>query len=146
MRTVSVNGLRIAYATAGAGPPAVCLVHGTGGSTAVWAHQLDGLADVAMILALDLPGHGCSDGTIPKRIEDAAAVIAASLDALGIGRVIIGGHSMGGAIAQQFALTYPHRVDGLILVGTGEASRDDRGDSRVSRSRALTRMRGFGGG
>jgi len=119
MRTVSVTGLRIAYATAGAGSPAVCLVHGTGGSTNVWAHQLDGLADVAHTVAVDLPGHGGSDGTIPKRIEDAAAIVAAFLDAIGISRVVIGGHSMGGAIAQQFALAYPDRVEGLVLVGTG---------------------------
>jgi len=119
MSTALVNGLRIAYAAAGAGSPAVCLVHGTGGSSAVWAHQLDGLADLAHIVAVDLPGHGRSDGTIPKRIEDAAAVIAEFLDALGIARIVIGGHSMGGAIAQQFALSYPGRVDGVILVGTG---------------------------
>ena len=119
MRTVSVNGLRIAYASAGAGSPRVCLVHGTGGSSGVWAHQLDGLADCAHIVAVDLPGHGRSGGHIPKRIEDAAAVVADFLDALGIGRVVIGGHSMGGAIAQQFALTYPDRVDGVILIGTG---------------------------
>ena len=119
MRTASVNGLRIAYADAGAGSPVVCLVHGTGGSSAVWAHQLDGLADVAHIIAVDLPGHGRSDGSIPKRIEEAAAVVADFLDALGIESIVIGGHSMGGAIAQQLALAYPDRVDGLILVGTG---------------------------
>jgi len=119
MRTVSVNGVRIAYVAAGAGSPAVCLVHGTGGSSAVWAPQLDGLADLAHIVAVDLPGHGRSDGSIPKRIEDAAALVADVLDALRIGRIVVGGHSMGGAIAQQFALTYPDRVDGLILVGTG---------------------------
>src|SRR5437762_2130297 len=81
--------------------------------------QLDGLADLGHIVALDLPGHGQSAGAIPKRIEDAASVVAAFLDGLGIRRVVIGGHSMGGAIAQQFALSSPERVDGLILIGTG---------------------------
>jgi pimeloyl-ACP methyl ester carboxylesterase len=119
MRTVLVNDLRIAYATAGAGSPAVCLVHGTGGSSEVWMRQLEGLADLGHILALDLPGHGGSGGTIPKRIEDATAVVAGFLDALGITRVVIGGHSMGGAIAQQFAMACRERLDGLILIGTG---------------------------
>jgi pimeloyl-ACP methyl ester carboxylesterase len=119
VRTVSVNGLQIAYATAGVGSPAVCLVHGTGGSSEVWTHQLEGLADLGRIVALDLPGHGRSDGSIPKTIEDAAAVVAGFLDALGVTRVIIGGHSMGGAIAQQFALSCPERLDGLVLIGTG---------------------------
>jgi pimeloyl-ACP methyl ester carboxylesterase len=116
---VSANGIRIAYATAGAGAPTVCFVHGTGGSTDVWKDQLDGLADLGHIVALDLPGHGRSSGTIPKTIEDAAVVVAGFLDALGVSRVVIGGHSMGGAIAQQFALAFPQRVAGLILVGTG---------------------------
>jgi pimeloyl-ACP methyl ester carboxylesterase len=97
----------------------VCFVHGTGGSSQVWAGQLEGLADCGDIVAVDLPGHGRSGGSIPKRIEDAAAFVVRFLDALGIARVVIGGHSMGGAIAQQFALSYPERVDGLILVGTG---------------------------
>jgi pimeloyl-ACP methyl ester carboxylesterase len=97
----------------------VCFVHGTGGSSAAWVHQLEGLADVARVIAVDLPGHGRSGGSIPKRIEDAAAIVADFLDALGIARVVIGGHSMGGAIAQQFALAYPERVEGVILVGTG---------------------------
>jgi pimeloyl-ACP methyl ester carboxylesterase len=119
VNTVCVSGLRIGYAASGAGAPTVCLIHGTGGSSEVWTHQLDALADLAHIVALDLPGHGRSDGGIPKRIEDAAAVVADFLGALGISRVVIGGHSMGGAIAQQFALAYPDRVDGLILVGTG---------------------------
>jgi pimeloyl-ACP methyl ester carboxylesterase len=85
----------------------------------VWTRQLEGLADLGHIVALDLPGHGRSGGSIPKRIEDAAAVVVGFLDALGIARVVIGGHSMGGAIAQQFALSYRERVDGLILIGTG---------------------------
>lgn len=118
-RTVSVNGRQIAYATAGAGSPTVCLVHGTGGSSDVFLGQLDGLADLGHIVAVDLPGHGRSGGSIPRRIEDAAAVVAGFLDALGITRVVIGGHSMGGAIAQQFALSYRERLDGLILIGTG---------------------------
>jgi len=119
VRTVSVNDVQIAYASAGAGSPTVCLVHGTGGSSQVWTHQLEGVADLAHIVALDLPGHGRSSGTIPKGIEEAAAAVADFLDALDIRRVAIGGHSMGGAIAQQFALSYPQRVAGLILIGTG---------------------------
>ena len=119
MHTVSASGGRIAYLTAGAGAPAVCFVHGTGGSSQAWMHQLGGLADLGQIIALDLPGHGGSGGSIPKAIEDAAAVIAEFLDSLGIARAMIGGHSMGGAIAQQFALSYPERTDGVILIGTG---------------------------
>src|SRR5262249_61736792 len=117
--TVSVDGLEIAYVAAGTGSPTLCLVHGTGGSGEIWTRQLEGLADVGRIVALDLPGHGRSSGGVPKTIEDAAAMVAAFLDTLKITRVVIGGHSMGGAIAQQFALSYPERLDGLVLVGNG---------------------------
>lgn len=119
MRTVSVNDVQIAYASAGAGSPTVCLVHGTGGSSQVWASQLAGVADLARIVTVDLPGHGRSPGPIPNGIEEAAAAVADFLDALHITDVVIGGHSMGGAIAQQFALSYRQRVAGLILIGTG---------------------------
>ena len=85
----------------------------------MWTRQLEGLADLARVIALDLPGHGRSDGAVPSRIEDAALSVAHFLDALGVPKVVIGGHSMGGAIAQQFALDYPERVGGLVLVGTG---------------------------
>jgi pimeloyl-ACP methyl ester carboxylesterase len=117
--TVSVDGLEIAYVAAGAGSPTLCLVHGTGGSGEIWTRQLEDLADVGRIVALDLPGHGRSSGSVPRTIADAAAMVSAFLDALRITRTVIGGHSMGGAIAQQFALSYPERLDGLVLVATG---------------------------
>jgi pimeloyl-ACP methyl ester carboxylesterase len=119
MSAVRVDGLEIQYETAGTRSPAVCLVHGTGGSAGVWRRQLEGLADLVRVIAVDLPGHGASEGTAPSRIEDSASLVARLLDALGVGRVVIGGHSMGGAIAQQFALDYPARLDGLVLIGTG---------------------------
>jgi pimeloyl-ACP methyl ester carboxylesterase len=119
MFAVRVDGLEIQYETAGSRSPAVCLVHGTGGSAGVWRRQLEGLGDLVRVIALDLPGHGASEGTVPSRIEDGAGVVARFLDSLGVGRVVVGGHSMGGAIAQQFALDYPARLEGLVLIGTG---------------------------
>jgi pimeloyl-ACP methyl ester carboxylesterase len=107
------------YESAGAGARVVCLVHGTGGAGNVWLHQLDGLADVARVVAPDLPGHGRSGGEPPRSIEEAAAFVVGFLDAVSVRSAIVGGHSMGGAIAQQLALAHPERVDGLVLVGTG---------------------------
>lgn len=119
MPRVQINGVRVHYESTGAGAPVVCLVHGTGGTGGVWTRQLEGLADVAHVVAPDLPGHGQSGGAPPARIEECVTFVAAFLDALSVQHVILGGHSMGGAVAQEFALTYPERVDGLILVGTG---------------------------
>jgi pimeloyl-ACP methyl ester carboxylesterase len=119
MARIKVDGIDVQYETAGAGAPCVCLVHGTGGTGGVWARQLEGLADVARVVAPDLPGHGRSGGEPPRCIEESAAFVARLLDALCVPRAVVGGHSMGGAVALQFALTWPDRVAGLVLVGTG---------------------------
>src|SRR5919201_1393526 len=110
---------KIHHETTGTRGPTICFVHGSGGSHAVWIRQLEGLADLARIVALDLPGHGESDGDGVGTIEQAAGAVREVLDELGVARAIVGGHSMGGAIALAFALANPDRIAGLVLVGTG---------------------------
>ena len=119
MPKVTVDGIPIHYELAGGDEPTVCLVHGSGGSSAVWIRQLEGLADVARVIAPDLPGHGESGGAGIGTIDAAAGVVHGFLDALGLRTVVLGGHSMGGAVAQAFALAHPERLVGLVLVGTG---------------------------
>ena len=119
MPRVRASGTDVSYEAAGGGPPVVCLVHGTGGRGGVWMSQIEGLANVARVVAPDLPGHGQTGGALCRSIAQATAFVARFLDALGADRAVIGGHSMGGAIAQEFALTHPGRVLGLALVGTG---------------------------
>ncbi len=74
---------------------------------------------MARVLAIDLPGHGATGGGGCDHIRDYAAWVVAFLDAAGLTRVILGGHSMGGAIAQTIALAHPDRLNGLVLIGTG---------------------------
>ncbi len=119
MPTIAIGGTKLHYHDVGSGPPTICLVHGSGGTGAVWMRQMEGLADVARVVAPDLPGHGESSGDGLDGIEHGATVVRALLDALDVRTVVIGGHSMGGGVAQAFALAYPDRVAGLILVGTG---------------------------
>lgn len=119
MPRIQVEGSDVHYETSGAGAPCVCLIHGTGGTGGVWMRQLEGLADVARVVAPDLPGHGQTGGAPLASIEDLAAFVAHFLDALSVQRAVIGGHSMGGAVAQQFALAWPDRIEGLLLIGTG---------------------------
>lgn len=119
MPHTQVGALRVHYESTGTGAPGVCLIHGTGGTGSVWKHQLEGLADVTHVVAPDLPGHGRSDGDSLESIEECVAFVARFLDALSVRHVVLGGHSMGGAIAQGFALAHPERVGGLVLVGTG---------------------------
>ena len=94
------------------------LIHGAGGSHLHWSPQLRHAKDLRVI-AVDLPGHGQSGGAGCESIEAYGGWVVRWLDSLGIERAIIGGHSMGGGIAQVLALDYAERVAGLVLVGTG---------------------------
>lgn len=100
-----------------AGPPLV-LVHGAGGSLAHWPPALRELAG-RRVLAVVLPGHGGSPPPAAATVPDAARAVLELADALAVERVVVGGHSMGGAIALTLALAHPDRVAGLVLVSTG---------------------------
>jgi 3-oxoadipate enol-lactonase len=110
---------RVHYAVTGRGETTICLVHGSGGTHGVWIRQMEGLADLVRVVAMDLPGHGDSGGDGVGTIERAADTVREVLDRVGVARAVIGGHSMGGAIAQAFALANPDRTAGLVLIGTG---------------------------
>jgi len=98
--------------------PVTVLVHGAGGTHLDWPAELRRLPE-ANAVALDLPGHGRSPAPGRQTVSAYAADAVALLDALKLPKVILAGHSMGGAIAMTMALNYPERVLGLILVGTG---------------------------
>lgn len=113
----------IFFAERGVGPALVC-VHGAGGSHRHWGGLLAGLAGAARVIALDLPGHERSaarggDSSAPGTVSIAAyaADVAAFLDALGLERPLLAGHSMGAAIALELTAAAPERVAGLVLVG-----------------------------
>ncbi len=117
---VEVNGIRVRYARRGPerGVP-VLFLHGYGGDLGNWLFNLDALAGVAPVIALDLPGHGQSDTKLPgTSLADLAGFVAAFLDQLDVERVHAVGHSLGGAIAAQLALDHPRRVASLSLLGS----------------------------
>lgn len=122
MHSVSVDGEKLNYqlhhgTQRPAGPPLV-LVHGAGGNLMHWPGELRRLAGHT-VYALDLPGHGKSGGTGRIEIGAYAEVVREFAEALALPAFVLSGHSMGGAIAIEFALRYPGRLAGLILVGTG---------------------------
>ena len=105
--------------TIGAGAPAVVLVHCWGGTADEWSEVIPAIAAHHQVIALDLPGHGRSGKaraawTVPAYAADVRAV----LDALGVERAILVGHSMAGAIVVQAAVEQPSRVVGVIPVDT----------------------------
>lgn len=99
----------------GQGPPLV-LVHGAGGDHLHWPPHLRRLPMTA-VFALDLPGHGQSTGPGRNTIAGYTAVIKAFAEALALPPFVLAGHSMGGAIALDFALHHGDRLAGLALVG-----------------------------
>lgn len=122
MHNIMIEGERLNYqlhqgAPRPAGPPLV-LVHGAGGNLMHWPAGLRRLPGQT-VYALDLPGHGKSASAGRTEIAAYAEVMRAFAEALALPPFVLAGHSMGGAIAQEFALRYPGRLAGLILVGTG---------------------------
>jgi len=117
LRGAEVDGLRLHYVTDGRGP-AVVLVHGLGGFAQSWRHNIPALARVATVFALDLPGFGLSSKP-PARygLVDSARALHGFLHAMGLDRVAIVGHSLGGAIGLTYALTHPARVERIALLG-----------------------------
>jgi pimeloyl-ACP methyl ester carboxylesterase len=109
----------------GAGVPVVCL-HGFCQSSAYWEPALDRLAESGRAaIAPDLPGFGGSaDQSGPYTMEGYADAVARMLDAQGISRIVLVGGSMGGVVAQHFALRHLDRLARLLLVATGAFTPD----------------------
>ena len=123
---LKVDGRRVYAATGGrafdpAGP-AVLLVHGAGMDHTVWQLPARWLAwHGHSVLAVDLPGHGRSEGPVLGSVPELAQWLGRAMDAAGVERAAVVGHSMGGAIALEAAAALPERVTRLALLGTAPA-------------------------
>jgi pimeloyl-ACP methyl ester carboxylesterase len=100
-------------------PRTVLFLHGAGGSHHTFRDQWAGLKGTARLVIPDLPGHGRSGGAPMETVEASAAWVAEFARETGLSRVVLAGHSMGGAIALQAALGGMKGIDALILIGTG---------------------------
>jgi pimeloyl-ACP methyl ester carboxylesterase len=99
--------------------PAVVFIHGAQNDHSVWALQSRYFAHHGFgVLALDLPGHGRSEGPALASVEAMADWLLALLAAAGAGPAILVGHSMGSLIALEASQRAPARVRGLALLGT----------------------------
>ncbi|MBL6932792.1 MAG: alpha/beta hydrolase [Rhodospirillales bacterium] len=120
-----VDGLKTHVATGGRdardGEPVVILIHGAGMDRTVWQYQNRNIAyRERRVLAIDLPGHGRSEGTPPKSISGMADWIIRFMDAANVSAAILIGHSMGALVALETAARYPERIEKLVLMGVAE--------------------------
>lgn len=117
--TVEVGGRNLRYLKKGESGEPVILLHGFGGDLNNWLFNHDALAASHVVYALDLPGHGQSskdvgDGTL----ETMMGAVAGFMAALKIEKAHLVGHSMGGAVALELALSHPERVRSLTLISS----------------------------
>lgn len=123
---LKVDGKRVFAATGGRpfdrGKPAVVFLHGAGCDHSVWQLPARWFAWHGFsVLAVDLPGHGGSEGAPLADIASLAQWVARLLDAAGLEEAALIGHSMGGAIALETAAALGRRIVRLGLMGTAAA-------------------------
>lgn len=124
MPNARVNGVNLYYAVRGSGLPLV-LVHGFACGIRSWDPQVRALAAHYRVITYDVRGHGLSEAprapeaySQPTSVEDLRALLAH----LKIRRAAVGGLSMGGNIALNFAIAHPAMVTALIVADTGAGS------------------------
>ncbi len=97
----------------------IVFVHASGSNGHNWHYQLDGLGAKHSPIAMDMPGHARSDGVVGfETVTQYAEFLAAFLDALKIKSAVIAGRSLGGAVALDFAIRYPDRIQAIIAICT----------------------------
>jgi pimeloyl-ACP methyl ester carboxylesterase len=118
-RDVAARGARIRFVDAGDGPP-LLLIHDYLASHLTWEDVVPSLSRSFRVLAPDLPGFGESEKPAPGRyrydLEAFSESLVDLLAAVGLVRVSLCGHGMGGAIALTLAASHPHFVDRVVLV------------------------------
>jgi len=99
--------------------PTVVFIHGALNDHSVWILQSRYFANHGYnVLAIDLPGHCKSAGDAPESVEEAAQTVLQMLDALGVNKAALVGHSLGSLIALEVSARAPDRVSHLAMVGT----------------------------
>jgi pimeloyl-ACP methyl ester carboxylesterase len=123
MPFVHINGIQISYWKGGRnlleGKEVVLFIHGAGGGEFVWSYQKGFFEKQCNPIIIELPGHGKSEGEGEQEIRRYAEHVHAFLKAMGLLKVSLIGHSMGGAIVLTLALTHPELIHKIVLAGTG---------------------------
>jgi 2-succinyl-6-hydroxy-2,4-cyclohexadiene-1-carboxylate synthase len=127
-RRIAVNGIEMAYEDRGSGARPFVLLHGFTGSRRDFAPRVSELAAFGRIVLPDLRGHGESTNTGAAdgyTLEQLTLDLVGFLDARGIDRCDLLGHSMGGMVALRAVLARPERFGSLVLMDTSARVPDD---------------------
>ena len=121
---VNINGIETRYVLSNeGGGPWLTFIHQLGGDLSVWDQLAGYFRDDFTVLRYDVRGHGkTAISAEPFNVSDLSDDLAELLDALGAPTTHLVGMSMGGMIAQQFALDHPSRVDTLTIADSTPGS------------------------
>ncbi len=116
---LSINEKTIRYLRLGEGDIPVLLIHGMGSDLNSWLFNHSVLAAEHEVIAMDLPAHGGSSKPLQSgSLQELSGVVRGLLDGLGINRVHLVGHSLGGAVAARVALQEPARIVSLTMISS----------------------------
>ena len=112
----------------------IVLLHGSNADLHTWQAWTDALSADYRVVRFDQRGHGLTGPAADAdySIEAFAGDIDAVVDALGVERFVLAGNSMGGAIAMQYAIASPERLDGLVLVDASGAPIERNADGNIA--------------
>jgi len=128
MPVLARPGGTISYQVTGSGQPPLLLTHGYGAAGAMFGQNLAAASVRNQVVTWDIRGHGGSESPADPDSYSAGAALAdmaALLAELGLDRIVLGGHSLGGYLSLAFTLRHPEQVAGLVLIGTGPGFRND---------------------
>ncbi len=125
LTSCSVNNKKISFFTGGNAPSSqrhtLVFIHGSGGTYENWESQIHSLQNNFTIVALDLPGHGQSEGKGETDVFAYVDALNAFLDETGITKPVLIGHSLGAAISLMFAIRHGEKASAIVPVGGGVA-------------------------
>ncbi len=134
---IDVDGTSIHYCIEGEGDHTLLLIHGTGASLHTWDGWTENMRDSLRIVRLDLPAFGLTGPSVDRdyTITTYVDILEAFVSKIGLDTFFIAGNSLGGNIAWNYALTYPDKVEKLILVdAAGYPSQESAPVFKLARS------------
>lgn len=149
----SADGVRIAYAEVGSGPPLVKAANWLNHleydwQSPIWSHLLHELAATHRLVRYDARGNGLSDWNVPEiSFDKSIADLKSVVDAAGLDRFDLFGISQGCAVSVAFASLYPERVRRLVLYGgyaRGRARRESPGEADQAKAFVTLIRQGWG--